>query len=78
MAPKKKATVPAAPPSRPWSTLDRGDTVVYGGVSRTLKDAVDPVLDPRGGVNLDTLPREWYVTFTDGTSALVSGSVETP
>ena len=62
-------------PSPVSSLLVPGARVLHEGRSLTVSVA-EPVVDPRGGVYLDSPTREWYVGFTDGSRTLVTGSLE--
>lgn len=39
-------------------------------------EKVDPVIDPRGGIYLGSFYQEWWVKYTDGHQAIVSGSLQ--
>ena len=59
----------------PVGDLQPGAVVLHEGTPKTLA-SLDAVLDPRGGVYQPVNDGEWYVTFTDGSRAVLSGSAE--
>ena len=59
----------------PLENLRPGNDIMIDGVVRTPV-LVDPVIDPRGGILLDTPKLQWYVRFADGEVLLMSGSAE--
>lgn len=61
--------------------IEAGDLVIGSLVlcedgQRREVEKLEAVLDPRGGVYLDSVTREWLVRYTDGHKELLSGSVQ--
>ena len=59
----------------PVGTLQPGARVLHEGEPKTLA-RLEAVLDPRGGIYAPSNDGEWYVEFTDGSRAVLSGSAE--
>jgi hypothetical protein len=59
----------------PVTDLLPGARVVWEGTTHTVRK-VESIIDPRGGVYLDSPTNEVVLIFDDGLQVLTSGSIE--